>query len=226
MEFIDNSHDRDSSLDTWQKFYVKVYPDFFGQYFDFSKIDDKETSPKCKRWYIKLKDDIVQKKAFPNFKMSGDCIFNFNSQKVDIFKKYVKTEEELRLLEYCANHHHSFENFAFMPITGGMNNQKGRNKLDRPDVHVKNIYNYFKDNNRNIFSNAQGNEKALEWYLSLFDRNINKYIEKVYLIYDKDFIENKFLPFSEKKICNEETAKEYMLLAKNFWKKRDIKVNE
>lgn len=220
MVFQDLDHDADACMDVWTGFYTRVYPPFFKEYFDFSKIEDKETTKKCKRWYIKLKDDIELKKEFPRFKMSGDCIFNFNEKKVNILSKYINTKEGLELLAYCKAHHHSFENFAFMPITGGMNNQKGRQVLDRPDIHVNEISKYFKNEDSNIFSNARGNRKALEWYLSLFENSITDYFCKVYLIDDEDFIFNCFLPFADIKVCDGNSAIQYMKLAKMFWEKR------
>ena len=41
MKFNDVKHDTDSCLDVWNDFYCKVYRNFFGQYFDFEKIEDK-----------------------------------------------------------------------------------------------------------------------------------------------------------------------------------------
>lgn len=218
----DVKHDEDSSLDVWIGLYKKVYPPFFENFFDFSKLDDKETSSKCKRYYIKLQEDSAQKKKHPNFKMAGDCIFNFNDKKVKIFEKYVSTDSGKQLLNYCAERHHSFENFAFMPITGGMNNQKGRHVFDRPDIHVNEILKYFRGDNSKIFSNARGNREALKWYLSLFENDIEFYIAKVYLIDDKEFIYKRFLSFSDVEISNEDTAIQYMKLAKEFWKKRNL----
>lgn len=222
MNIVDLKHDTDSCMDVWTKLYINVYPSFFGEYFDFSKIEDTETRINCKRWYIKLRNDLKQKELFPKLKMAGDCIFNFNHKKIKILKKYIRSEDGLDLLKYCAEHHHCLKNFAFMPITGGMNNQKGRNILDRPDIHVNEIYKYFKHEKTSIFSNARGNAGALKWYLSLFNENISLYIEKVYLIDDEDFIFNKFLPFSNIVVCDEKTAIQYMQLANSFWEKRNI----
>ena len=121
--FKDKEHDIDSCKDVWKEFYYIVYPKYFGEYFDFSNLEDKETSPKCKRWYIKLKRDIDISHTFPKFKMAGDCIFNFNDKKIDKLNKLPLSDKAKKLLDKCAKKHHSFENFAFMPITGGMNIQ-------------------------------------------------------------------------------------------------------
>lgn len=222
--FKDTQHDIDSCMDVWENLYKKVYPPFWDQYFDFSILDDKETSLNCKRWYIKLKNDIDVKAKYPKFKMAGDCIFNFNEKKIKILKTYVSSDEGIELLDYCKEHHHSFENFAFMPITGGMNNQKGRG-LDRPDIHVNEIDRYFSGTSTNIFSHALGeNKAALEWYLSLFNRDILNYFKYVYLIDDELFVKEKFIPFANANtvIIDENGTIEYMKLAIDFWGKRTV----
>jgi len=223
-KFIDDKHDIDSCMDVWDGLYKSVYPKYFGEWFDFSKIEDDETSFTCKRWYIKLRKDNNIIQTYPKFKMAGDCIFNFNTKKENIFNSYIGNSiKGKELLKKCTNMHHSFENFAFMPITGGMNNQKGRHILDRPDIHIKEIYKYFNNEDSKIFSNARWNKEALTWYLSLFDNDIYKYFSMVYLIDDRDFINNEFLPFADVEINNEITAVQYMELALKFWNKRNIK---
>ena len=223
IEIYDVNHDTDSCMEVWQGLYQVIYPQFFGKYFDFSKLEDKETPAKCKRWYIKLRDDFEGKQIYPKFKMAGDCIFNFSEKKFDIFDKLINhSSEGKELLEKCVDHHHCFENFAFMPITGGMNNQKGSNRLDRPDIHSHEIEKYFCGEESKIFNNARKNRVALEWYLSLFNRNIYKYLETIYLIEEEEFWEKKFLPFAKVKINTENTAIKYMELALEFWEKRKM----
>lgn len=221
-EFVDIKHDCDSCKDVWEEFYKIVYYNFFGKYFDFTKIEDKETSSNCKRWYIKLKKELPIKKEFSKFKMAGDCIFNFNDKKVKILEKYIiNSDEGKKLLKECHEKHHSFENFAFMPITGGMNNSKGRQRLDRPDIHINEIKKYFDDKNSCIFSNARQNKEALKWYLSIYNKGIYKYIHEVFFIDDKKFIDEEFLAFASKKVEDETSAIQYMKLAKKFWNLRE-----
>lgn len=221
--FKDIKHDTDSCMDVWEGLYKKVYPCFFETYFDFSNIEDKETSPNCKRWYIKLRGDLDISHKFPKFKMAGDCIFNFNSKKVELFKKWIgNSDEGYKLLEKCAEKHHSFENFAFMPITGGMNNQKGKHLLDRPDIHINELKKYFAGEENTILSNSRGNKEALKWYLSIFEKDIYKYFSMVYLIEDREFIDEEFLPFSNTIVNDENSAIQYMQLALKFWSKRNI----
>ena len=232
-EFKDLEHDTDSCKDVWERFYNFVYQDFFGKYFDFTKLEDKETQ-NPKRWYIKLRDDINVKSDYPKFKMAGDCIFNFNNKKVSVIQNLPgwseATEEEKELLKRCMEHHHSFDNFAFMPITGNMQGQKGSHQLDRPDIHINEIKRYFQKKKSNgnedidqcsIFSHASKNNKdALKWYLSLFDNDIHKYFKEVYLIDDDKYIDNEFLKYADMKIKNRATVVQYMKLAVEFWEKR------
>ncbi|MBF4804666.1 MAG: hypothetical protein HXK25_05665 [Lancefieldella rimae] len=226
--FEDKEHDPDSCRDVWDGLYKKVYPQFFDKYFDFSHLSDRDTKPKCKRWYITLKKDIEASNDYPKFKMAGDCIFNFNDIKVKKFKKWVnESEEEISLLNKCRERHHKFENFAFMPITGGMNNQKeGRQSLDRPDIHISELQKYFNSEESKIFSNAGNNKEALEWYLSIFEKNIYKYFNWIYLIDDRDFIDKKFLPFVNKEIVDENSAIQYMNLAIEFWDLRKKNIDK
>ena len=222
-EFKDIEHDIDSCMDVWEGLYKQVYHKFFGKYFDFSKIEDKETSSKCKRWYIKLRGDLDISHKYPKFKMAGDCIFNFNNKKIKIFNEWTDgSSEGKRLLVECAQKHHSFQNFAFMPITGGMNNQKGRQVLDRSDIHVNELQRYFTGEKSKILSNARGNKEALKWYLSIFENDIYKYFSRVYLIEDREFINKEFLPFANIVIRDENSAIQYMRLALKFWSKRNI----
>lgn len=227
--FKDKIHDPDSCKDVWDDFYNKVYKNEFEKYFDFNDIEDKETNFKCKRLYIKLRKDMDYGQKFPKFKMAGDCIFNFNSKKVEIFKKYIdRSCEGENLLNECSNRHHKFANFAFMPITGGMNSVKGiiLSKLDRPDIYINELKKYFNKEQNRIFSCARGNNGPLEWYLSLFNNNIYEYFDKVYLIDDKEFIDNEFLKFANNKIKDAFSAIKFMKMAVTFWNIREANINK
>lgn len=107
-----------------------------------------------------------------------------------------------------------------MPITGGMNNQKGRQAFDRPDIHIFELKKYFNSEENIILSSARNNKEALEWYLSIFEKNIYKYCSWIYLIENRNFIDKEFLPFANKKIENEDSAIQYMNLAIKFWNLR------
>lgn len=234
--YRDIKHDIDSCEDVWNGFYKKIYPGFFSKYLDFSKLEDKETSIKCKRWYIKLLDDLSEKKKYPNFKMAGDCIFNFNSKKAKILKGYIGEDKEgLDLLRYCVEHHHTYLNFSFMPITGGMNNTKGRHTLDRPEILTYELLKHYEgEESKAINGASSANIPALIYYLSWFEikedisgrvdakKSISKYMKEVYQIEDDDFV-SRFLGFANVDVCDKDTAIDYMRMAKEFWEKRNLK---
>jgi hypothetical protein len=189
MIFLDTEHDYDSSTDVWDQNYDIVYKKRFSSIFDFQNRSDVETSKNCKRWYIKI--DANQqpelRKEFPKFKMAGDCIFNFNDEKIRQFKKMLLDEDMISLMR-CRDMHHEHENFAFMPISGGLNDTKGILRcydgaefdavpFDRPDVAIVEIDNYFNDRPTRIFSRT--NTGALKWYLSLFNNDTYQYCKDV-----------------------------------------------
>ena len=67
--------------------------------------------------------------------MAGDCDFNFNAKKIELYRKLL-SDKENDLLTECANMHHCLYNFSFMPITGNMQGVKGNDKNDRFDKFV------------------------------------------------------------------------------------------
>lgn len=234
MIFIDNYHDCDSSWDVWDKLYDIVYKNTFDYLFDFNNKSDKETSNKCKRLYITFdrekQPELVAR--FPKFKMAGDCIFNFNETKVELFSDLMAGKES-ELLSKCASNHHSLLNFSFMPITGGLNCTKGiircenggeRKSFDRPDVLIAELEKYYSGKPTRLFRRA--NKEALQWYLNIFEgQGINGYCEKIYLMDDKE-MKRRFIDFSQKPICDFESAVEYMKLACDYWKMKENKLRE
>lgn len=239
MIFNDKTHDYDSTWDVWKKLYDVIYRDIFGDIFDFENIKDSETSKRCKRWYIKI-DKVKQPnmaEKYPKFKIAGDCIFNFNDKKIELFSGLIG-ECEKELLLACKNNHHSLLNFSFMPITGGLNNTKGilrcengveKKGFDRPDVLINELAKYYNGMPARVFRKT--NREALEWYLNLFaGRGIAGYCKDIYLIDNEEMLQ-RFLAFAKKPICDSDTAIKYMKLACDYWgmKKKiltDFKITE
>lgn len=233
MEFKDKKHDKDSSLDVWENLYKKIYKNQkpFSGCFNFNVLKDTGTGTRKndyldKRWYIMLHKNIELYKEFPQFKIAGDCDFNFNESKVKLFKKIVGNHE---LLDVCSHNHHELWNFSFMPITGAMNNTKGiklraeendeRDSwcLDRLDVFLMKLNLYYQNGDTSILSYREGNRKALIWYLSLF-KDVYDYCEKVYLITNKKFVDKMII--SGSKVITKKTpqnALAYMALALEYW---------
>lgn len=234
LVIADKTHDCDSTRDVWENLYHIIYKNTFGHLFDFESIDDKETNRRCKRWYVKIdrEKQPALAKEFPKFKMAGDCIFNFNDKKVELIRNIIGDCEN-ELLAKCKSNHHSLLNYSFMPITGGLNATKGiircengieRKPFDRPDVLIAELQKYYQGIPTRLFRNT--NREALKWYLNIFaERGIAGYCNDIYLIDDEEMIQ-RFLKLSKKAICNLETASEYMMLACDYWKMKEIKLKE
>lgn len=234
MKFIDNVHDRDSSNDVWEKSYRIVYRNFFANIFDFENISDTETSAKCKRFYAKINKEknLELRKKYPKFKMAGDCDFNFNDKKIELVKKFLR-DEDYGLLKSCHDNHHELWNFSFMPITGGMNNIKGRLRsannfrketysFDRLDVFIHELSLYYEQESNCI--PGRYNKDALNWFLHLEGINtIYKYCKEVYLIDDEIFVD-ELISSGCKPIVDRESAIKYMKLAKKYWQYKKNKL--
>ena len=234
MKFKDTVHDLDSSKDTWELLYCKIYREFFSSIFNFEELDDSETSAKCKRWYIKIDENKQPelKKKYPKFKVAGDCDFNFNDKKVRLFEKFL-LKEDMELLKVCHDNHHELWNFSFMPITGAMNNTKGCLRsiaaeikdavsYDRPDVLIYELDNYYKNLPTRIFSKY--NKEALEWYLGNFS-DVYEYCKEIYFIEDKGFVD-ELITSGQKPINSRETVLEYINLANRFWDNKKEKLKK
>lgn len=211
----------DSSPETWNDLFLKVYRDRFDALFDFNNLSDVGTNPECKRIYARLnfnKNPDLQDK-FAHFKVAGDCDFNFNDKKVKIFEK-ILGETNNDLLKKCHEHHHSFCNFSFMPITGGLNNSKGTLKhekelcpLDRFDSFICELDKYYNGQDTAILNTV--NKAAVCWWLSNF-KDVYEYCHDVYFISDKTFVD-KLLAHGQKPLNNRENLISYMHLALEYW---------
>ncbi len=143
VEIVDNDYfkdyEPDSSKAAW-KYYEIMYKDTINikasierkgggkyrrerGYFKYEKENNKVIEQIPEQGYLEI----------GKISLAGDCVFNFNEKKFNIFKKFVKGDIELlgKLL-YCHKMHHSPYNFALIPVSGGMNNKKGSHN-DRPD---------------------------------------------------------------------------------------------
>lgn len=228
---MDETHDKDSSMDAWELLYKIVYKDLIEQYFDVNTLSDKETNKE--RYYLKLNNSLQKQTRFKKFKMAGDCDFNFNSGKVIQYKELLSNDKKViaeaddKTLSWCANHHHELVNFSWMPITGELNCKKGLSKhyqeeksMDRFDLFINKLDSYYENKNREIFSKR--NQEALEWYLNQFS-NIYDYCKKIYFIDDKKFVD-EIIESGKRPINSRESALNYMDLAKRYWELKQINV--
>lgn len=177
--------------------------------------------------------------------LSGDCDFNFNESKCRIFEHMVKEEYKdcsrmqkyaLDLLEECKNMHHSLLNFSLMQTKGNMQGFKGSclnngvyASLDRADTLVSYLASYYQLQERQkdtsyILVNAGANKKTLKNYLDSFD-GIYNYCHKIYFIDDRAFVDKMI---KEGCLCIKtgHHVIRYMLLALEFWDKKEFKVKE
>lgn len=90
---------------------------------------------------IKLKQ--VENKSKENcIELSGDCFFNFNEKKYEIYMQIAQNSENLKnnLLEYKNSCHHSNANCVLLPVTGALNNVKGNIYFKKKNKQFK-VYN-------------------------------------------------------------------------------------
>lgn len=163
-----NAYDPDSSLRAWE-YYFKMYYEFLSNVDNEYEVFSIEEN---RFWFIKenavykrvagtfcyfkngkyiwpYKLDESKLREGKNIGIAGDCVFNFNEKKFSRFWKMIekdnnkKNQQIKEILLLCSSMHHSPFNFSLMPTTGGLNNIKGKNALDRIDVFLntlKNIY--------------------------------------------------------------------------------------
>ncbi len=70
----------------------------------------------------------------------GDCSFNFNKKKEEILRKLTINDKTLDdNLTKCCKNHYDISNFAIIPITGGMNNVKGKIKIKNNKIYIHQV---------------------------------------------------------------------------------------
>ncbi|WP_028504895.1 hypothetical protein [Ruminococcus sp. FC2018] len=86
--------------------------------------------------HISKKQHLKKSKKEWSIVLSGDCFFNFSEKKINSFIKTIKPnkEETLKLLKSCADNYLSDENCVLMPVTGAMNNIKGKAYFPKDDT--------------------------------------------------------------------------------------------
>lgn len=191
-------------------------------------------------WPYKL--DRRKLKKGQNIGIAGDCVFNFNANKVSYFWKKIKKDNNKEnqqknqqikeILLLCSLMHHSPFNFSLMPITGGLNNIKGRKALDRIDVFLNTL--------KNIYEKIEKNEKIEEvnvtkttgkalihflWYIGSFKNYCKIFYQLDYEEGNKENLVQKLLDNAEKNksIENSDQLVKYMELAVEYWEKQNEK---
>ena len=184
---------------------------------------------------------------YKSIEISGDCFFNFNEKKLTEFKKITCDEHLTRRLNRCAKRHYSNENCVLMPVTGGMNNVKGKiyysnnrfvvagkgshskKAYDRPDTFLWYLYMFYSQRNRifDLLSAGEYLENSIfkEAMQSFNYVPLYRFLENFNDIYDycKIFygIEKAFVDrmIQEGKmpILTSEDLNRYIDLAEDFW---------
>ena len=228
-------YEYDASIDTWNSFYLNVYfgghgVETFKDNFDYTKPEERGRRivipAKENSVLVKNYQDLWREKKIPgepiDFYISGDC---------DI--KYDGISEEDR---------HGLLNLSMMPITGGLNDEKGSRGS------VNDVFSDYIKKLPDLISNPHsmpGKYKkelkeykleivkcARQAYFNLFDNNIDKYFYNVHFfgINDSDKSEkllglfeqvNRLLEDIKGNRIDEETlAKEYWKLRKEILKEK------
>ncbi|MBR2524765.1 MAG: hypothetical protein IKE53_10075 [Clostridiales bacterium] len=239
--------DPDSSPKAWE-YYKHVYGDLCCDYdlnniCFFEYVDKGEYKGNYTTEFSSGKSGsrlyALKKDAFPLdengmyypacLRLSGETDFNFNDYKIRIFKDYLRNGEDLNLLASCSDKHHTLVNFSLMQTVGNMQALKSKGLsigngryewADRLDSFVYILDQYFKDRNDGtslLILNAGLNANLLKNYLSQF-KDAYEYCNSVYLI-DDDLID-RLLANGSKPLSCENVAKEYLLLANEFWKQK------
>lgn len=132
-----NDYDPDSSEVAWE-YYKIMYEDTINIEASIERKDDKRKYRRERGYFeYEKKDNKIVIKQIPEkgeleigkIHLAGDCVFNFNEDKLKEFEKFVEKDKLL----YYNQMHHSPYNFVLMPTEGGMNGQKGFTEYDRAD---------------------------------------------------------------------------------------------
>ncbi len=167
-------------------------------------------------------------------RLGGDTDFNFNEKHFPYIEWVLCREEDLNvrekslsILEECKKKHHTFVNFSLMQAVGRMQNFKGAQCEDRLDKFLFFLDRYFQMDKKNRFDTSiiqnatETNRKDLEKYLNSF-ASFADYCKKIYFIEDEEFIK-KLVKSGKQPIDTPERVREYLNLAKEFWKIKEKK---
>ncbi len=226
--------DFDACEERW-KYYQRRYPDF-GIDLEVVRFTSNDKSKRGK-W------------TYRTVELSGDCFFNFNEKKIQAFIKNIScTSETKRKLKECSERHHTNENCVLMPVTGGLNNVKGKiyyrgngfvvrgigastdKCYDRPDTFLVYLNDFFeqKKNSLNLLSAGEylSNsifKEALQSFnfadLYIFLDAFEDVYEYCNLFYGIDEVfADRMIEEGKEPIIDDAGLNRYMLLAEDFWK--------
>ncbi len=226
------------------EYYKLIYPSdgFLKQNFNFDNpvfslssgrkngFNYKNAAKTCNnRLFVLLKGtnsmDINGVKYFePNYKLGGECDFNFNKMKYESFQKIINRdmkasecdkENARKHLENCSQMHHSLLNFSLMQVMGNLQCVKGRNYFDRFDTFISKLNDYYLLPSVYDLKSSCKNKSMLQAYLKNFN-DVYGYCSEHYLIHDKGFVD-RIVAEGKLPISNVEEITRYMKLAEDYW---------
>ncbi len=160
-----------------------------------------------------------------DYRLGGDCDFNFNEKKYALFSEIIESDSTAskqekanasQQLASCREMHHNLLNFSLMQGIGNMQKFKGSNRYDRLDTFVYELDKYFRGVSNSILQySSPNNEPALISFLNDF-KDIYEYCATFYFITEKTFI-NEIIKQGSMPITNVTELMRYMNLAEKCW---------
>ena len=192
---------------------------------------NKPSKNECNRLYILEKGTkiIDNKYIEPAYRLGGECDFNFNNKKCDMFLKIIKDDPDasekeknmaIEQLSRCQKKHHTLINFSLMQAIGNMQTAKGRNRFDRFDTFIYELNNYYQGLSDVVLqTSSDSNMQALKEFLDSF-KNVYDYCKTFYFI-DKNLVD-EMIKSGGKPISNTIELVRYMDLAEKYWSTKEF----
>lgn len=253
--------DPDSSPTAWEYFKkVYSHNEYLSKHYDFSNLffynEYRNFGLKCGFFNGKVWLNYVNKPLKNNYnrlyilqkgtqtiskngteyiiasnRLGGDCDFNFNDKKCNLFTEIIKTDntsserektEATIQLARCKDMHHRCLNFSLIQALGNLQYCKGSDLLDRHDTFIYALDKYYRDrgiSNAILRFSSPNNEPALISFLNDF-KDIYEYCAAFYFITDKRFVD-EIIKQGSQPITNVKELVRYMNLAKEYWSEKE-----
>lgn len=240
--------DKDRCPYVWDNLYIPLYSktDFWSD----TKL--KEYGERAERKGVTKKEYEIFYSSLIN-RISGDVLFSFKAglktkqkQKYEHYVRLINDEKDftdeekrfyLEVLKFCNDMNYSFHNLGLMPVDGNLQSFKERQcNRDRMDRFVYFVAEYLDGKDHFVLtSNFRDKEKreekrredkkTLEEFFSVFNRDVYKYCEEMYLITDRKYVDD-LKEFGESEIICGRDVVRYMELAIRYWIIKDKILNQ
>lgn len=167
-----------------------------------------------------------------NYKLGGECDFNFNDIKCKLFKEIIENDltasdcekkKAQKKLKECHQKHHTLLNFSVMQVVGNLQGFKGSNRFDRLDTFISELNKYYLGISSSVLQSATPSNKGmLKKFLDEFN-DIYQYCEAFYLIEDKTFVD-RIIEKGDEPISNVNELLRYMALAEEYWSVKENRI--